>query len=226
MENEEIKDLEQQNNPELNMGAHDPQVDLVRNKNLFYKSLYVAGGFVVILIIICCFQYCGSQSGKKEMSKADYAMLTANDSTTQADAMKMYNEIAENSNSTAAQRAKIYSAGEAYGNGDYEKALNYIKDVNTKSPVVQTLKFTLEGDCYVNLDKTDDAIAAYNKALSEANDNPELAPYVLTKLANAYRFKADYANEAKTLKELMNKFPGYNPAVEAEIARAEAMASK
>lgn len=211
------------NNPETNMGAHDPQVDLVRNKNLFRKSLFVAGGFVLILIIICTLQYCTSQSGKSDMSKADYIMMTATDSLQQAQAVQMYNKIAESSNTTAAQRAKIYSAGEAYSQGDYEKALNYIKDVKTQSPVVQTLKYCLEGDCYMNLDKADDGIKAFKNAVAEANDNPQLAPYALTKLANAYRFKGDYKGQLEALEELQNKYPGYNPQIEAEIARAQAM---
>ena len=227
MEDNNIKNnqtLEEQNNPELNMGAHDPKVDLVRNNNLFKKSLYVAGGFVDILIIICTFQYCGSQSGKADMSKADYALMTATDSIQHAEAVKMYNKIAESSNSTEAQRAKIYSAGEAYQRGDYKAALNYIKDVNAKSPVVQTLKFCLEGDCYVNLDKIDDGISAFKSAVSESNGNPELEPYALSKLATAYRYKKDYKNELGILQELLNKYPRYNPQIESEIARAEALA--
>lgn len=211
-------------NPELNMGAHDPKVDLVRNNNLFKKSLFVAGGFVLILIVICTLQYCSSQSGKADMSKADYAMMTAMDSTQRADAVKMYNKIADNSNSTEAQRAKIFSAGEAYAEGNYEAALNYIKDVNTKSPIVQTLKFCMEGDCYINLDKIDEGIAALKNAVSEADENPELAPYALQKLANAYRYKKDYKNELPILQELMKKYPDYNPQIESEIARAEALA--
>ena len=226
MEDNNLKDIESQNNPEIDLGAHDPKIDLVRNKNLFYKSLWVAGGFVIILIIICCFQYCGSHSSNAEMSKADFAMLTATpgDSAAQAQAMLMYNDIAKNSNATEAQRAKIYSAGEAYTKGRYEEALNYIKDVNTKSPVTQTLKFCLEGDCYVNLDKIDDAIKAFKAAVSEADGNPQLAPFALTKLANAYRFKQDYKEEYNTLVELQESFPDYNPQIEAEIARAEALA--
>lgn len=215
-----------QDNIDVNLGAHDPKIDLVRNKNLFRKSLIVAGGFVLILIIICTLQYCTSNSGKTDMSRADLAMMTAADSTATAQAIAMYNTIANESNNTPAQRAKIYSAGQAYSDGDYEAALGYIKDVKTQSPIVQALKYCLEGDCYVNLDQTDNAIDAFNNAVSEANDNPEIAPYALTKLANAYRFKGDYANEVKVLKELLNKFPGYNPRIKAEIARAEAQAAK
>ena len=216
--------IDPQENPELNMGAHDPQVDLVRNKNLFKKSLFVAGGFVVILIVICTLQYCSTNNSKGDMSQADYAYVTANDSVSAAKAMQMYNEIASSSNATSAQRAKILSAGEAYSKGDYKQALEYIKDVNTKSPVVQSLKYCLEGDCYINLDETDKGIAAFESAVNEANDNPELAPYALTKLANAYRFKGDYNNQLEVLNQILYKFPDYNPQIEAEIARAQSLA--
>ncbi|MCH5219108.1 MAG: tetratricopeptide repeat protein [Muribaculaceae bacterium] len=215
-----------QENIDVNLGAHDPKIDLVRNKNLFRKSLYVAGGFVLILVIICTLQYCTSNSGKTDMSRADLAMMTATDSTATAQAIAMYNTIANESNNTPAQRAKVYSAGQAYSEGNYEEALSYIKDVKTQSPVVQSLKYCLEGDCYVNLDQVDNAIDAFNSAVAEANDNPQLAPYALTKLANAYRYKGDYQNQLKTLKELLYKFPAYNPRIKAEIARAEALAAQ
>lgn len=227
MEDNKINKQDLANDPELNMGAHDPQVDLVRNKNLFRKSLFVAGGFVLILVIICTFNYCSSQRQKSNMSAADYAYVTSgNDSTAVANAMDMYAEIASKSSSTEAQRAKIISASYAYSKGEYEKALDFIKGVNTKSPVVQAAKYCLEGDCYVNLDKVDDGIKAFKSAVAEANDNPQLAPYALTKLANAYRFKGDYAKEAETWKELRLKFPDYNNMVDSDIARAEAMANQ
>lgn len=211
------------NDPELNMGAHEPSVDLARNKNLFYKSLCVAGVFVVIILIICTLNYCSNERAKSKVSEADYAMMTAgNDSTAQANVENLYKEAA-NSNATSAQRAKIFSARYAYDKGNYAEALDYIKAVNTKSPVVQTLKYCMEGDCYINLDKVDDGIDAFKKAVKEADDNPELAPYALNKLANAYRFNKDYKNELEVLRELMKKFPGANPQIESDIARAEAM---
>lgn len=220
---EDNKNLEPNIDPEVNMGAHDPKIDLARNKNLFKKSLYTAGAFVLILVIICTWNFCSSQSYKNKMSQADYAMSTATDSLSQAQANEMYAQLAE-SNSTPAQRAKIISAGNAYTAGDYQKALDFIKDVNTKSPVVMALKYCLEGDCYVNLDKVDDGIKAFRNAVDEADGNPEIAPYALTKLANAYRFKGDYKNELETLREIMKEFPSYNRLIESEIARAEAMA--
>ena len=222
MENKNM--IDPQENPELNMGAHDPKVDLVRNKNLFKKSLFVAGGFVLILIIICTLQFCSTENAKTDMSQADFALVTANDSASIEKAMQMYGQIAETSNATAAQRAKIISAGNAYSKGDYAKALDYIKGVSTQSPSVQALKYCLEGDCYINLDKVDEGIDAFQSALKESNENPELDPYILTKLANAYRYKGDYANQLAVLKQLLNKYPSYNLQIEAEIARAEALA--
>ena len=226
MKSEKETNVDIQNDPELNMGAHDPKVDLVRNNSLFKKSLYVAGAFVVILVVISTFQYCSNSGSKSEMSEADYTMLTATDSVSVAKAMTMYNNIAKESSATPAQRAKIYSAGAAYVEGKYDSALFYIKDVKTQSPIVQTLKLCLEGDCYVNLDKIDEGIDAFEAAVKEANDNPELAPYAMTKLANAYRYAGQYSNEAKVLRALLNEYPGYNQQILAEIARADAMAAQ
>lgn len=220
------KIIETNENPEVNMGAHDPQVDLARNKNLFKKSLYVAGAFVLILIAICTLQYCSSNNAKKEISKADIAYEQAQmtgDSAKMATAINMYKEIAKG-NSDAAQRAKVISAEDEYKKGNYQAALDYMKGMSTKSPIMETMKYCLMGDCYINMDDADSAIASFNTALEEANDNPELTPYILSKLANVYRFKGMYAQELETLKKLYYGYPDYRETIHSDIARAEAQA--
>lgn len=216
----------QQNNTNdelLEMGAHNPQVDLARNKNLYKKSLYFAGAFVVILLIVLTFQYLGHRSAVKEVAKADTALLTAQDSAQVQAAMDLYKKAADGSYAPN-MRAKIVSAEYQYGEGNYEEALKFLEGVKVKSPRVAAGVFLLRGDCYVNLDKLDEGIAQFEDALAEAGNNPELAPYALTKLANVYRVKGDYAKEAEMLQRIMTEYPEYNTNIESDLARAQAAA--
>ena len=232
--NEPIQD------PNLDMGAHDPKVDMARNKNLFKKSLIFAGLFVLVLVVIVALYTCSENRAKQRGTEPDFAytemqakgqaryntttsQYEITDSAAYENVMNMYTELAE---SNAAPRALVMAARYAYDNGDYEKALGFIKDVDTRSSIVQTLKFCLEGDCYVNLDKIEESINAFKEAVEEANDNPELAPYALHKLANVYRFNGNYKEEAETLKEIQNKFPASFPDIDSQIARAERMAAQ
>lgn len=215
--------------PEVGMGAHDPQVVMASNKDLFRKSLFVAAGFVVILVCICTLQYCSTQRQIEKSSKALMAELNAsftNDSIGKRNAMKEHNDIAKNSNAAPAQRSKVLSARDAYDQGKYQEALSYIQEVSSKSPIVQTLKYCMEGDCYINLGKNAEGIAAFKEAVAEAKDNPQLAPYALHKLANVYRMTGDYKAEVEVLSEIQSKFPGFYENIDSELARAQARAGK
>lgn len=210
------------------MAAHEPQVDLARNKNLFKKSLYFAGGFVALLLIMLVWQWFGNSRHNNNVAEADLAYLTATDSTTVAQSFEMYKQVADAAGYKANERAQLMTAAKLYQEGNYEEALEYLDKPGVESPVIATGILCLKGDCYANLDKNDEAVEQYEKALAQADNNAELTPYVLRKLANLYHVKADYTKEAETLKQLQSDFPAYNTNVdiEAEIARAEALAGQ
>ena len=219
---ENNKNITPENDPNLDMGAHDPKVDMARNKNLFNKSLYVAAAFVVILIGICALQSWRNSRGRAEVEKALMSQFNSDptDTLAQQTTQELFNTAASKGNSSA-MYAKIVSAREAYEKGDYEVALKYVKGVKTRSSIIQTLKYCLEGDCYANLDRLNDAAKAFKKAVKEADENPELAPYAMHKLANVYYVQGEHAKEAAVLKEIKQKYPTYYPQIEAEVARAE-----
>lgn len=220
---EDNKNLNPITDPELGMGAHDPKVDMARNKNLFKKSLYFAGGFVVILIAVCVFQLYAHHSTQQEMNQVDYKAVSGNatDSLVRQKVIAGYRKVAEDGSGNAHERALILAAGSYYEQGDYKKALENIEQVRTKSILFQTLKYILEGDCYVNLDKFDDALNAYNEAIEEAKGNTETTPYIMHKIANVYRYQGKFKEEADMLKRLQASYPDFYTNLDAEIARAE-----
>ena len=220
---EDNKNLNLGNDPELDMGAHNPTVDMTRNKNLFKKSLYFAGGFVVILLAVCVFQMCSHRKTLREMQQVDYKAVAsnANDSLIQIAIADGYRKVAEDGSGDAHERALILTAGNYYKAGEYQKALDCIEKVRTKSVLIQTLKYILEGDCYVNLDKMDEAINAYQEAIAEAKGNTETTPYAMHKIANVYRYQGKHKEEAETLTQLREQYPDFYPNLETQIARAQ-----
>lgn len=213
--------LPENNEEQVNLGTLDPKADLIRNKNLFKKSLIFAGSFVVILLAVLAWQYFGNRSAQTKINKADTALLTANDSTQYAQALAAYDKAANDGSYAANMRAKLMAATNKYTEGQYEAAIKVLDGFSSKSTVANVGAYCLRGDCYVNLDKNEKAVSEFETALKEAGNNPELAPYVLNKLANVYHVMGNAAKEKEVLTKLQKDYPAYDPTVEARIARVK-----
>lgn len=206
--------------------AHEPKASLANNKNTFKKAMIFVGAFALVLVIIFVWQWMGNRSQNNAISQADTALINATDSASMAKAYEMYKIVADDAGYKANERAQIITAEKLYQDGKYEEAIEYLDKPGVESPVVATGIYCLKGDCYANLDKYDEAVEQFETALSQADNNPELTPYILNKLAHLYHVKADYAKEIETLKQLQAEYSGYNANVKSEIARAEALAGQ
>ena len=79
--------------------------------------------------------------------------------------------------------------------------------------------YSLKGDCYANLDNLSEALDCYKKAISKANDNPEIVPMLLVKEANIYRAQEDYAKEAECYKTIVDEYPSYSMETRTDIKK-------
>ena len=90
-------------------------------------------------------------------------------------------DIVEQYNGTKASNLAKYYAGISYLNlGRFEDAVTYLKAHNGKGSVTSITKYGALGDAYSELNQYDEAIAAYEKAVS--GDSYFLTPYYLQKL--------------------------------------------
>lgn len=139
-------------------------------------------------------------------------------------------EAAAKSGYDAGDRAKLMAAVYLYKSGDYQKALNYLKEFNTDSKVVEAMAKGLEGDCLVNTDKFQEAITTYQEASKVAKDNQVLLPYFLEKEAVVQDHLKNYAAEADLYTRVINDFPLYAEShyeqLQFYIARANQLAGK
>ncbi|MDD2799715.1 MAG: tetratricopeptide repeat protein [Bacteroidales bacterium] len=84
-----------------------------------------------------------------------------------------------------ANLAKFY-AGICYKNlGNYEKAIDYLKDFSSDDKMLKPAAITAIGDCQVELGKIDEAAESFEKAADVAN-NDLLSPINLKKAGLAY----------------------------------------
>lgn len=159
------------------------------------------------------------KEGKEAIGAAD---IEQNDSTRFA----MYKKIADGPSSTARDRARLMTAVKYYEDGKYQEAINYLDGTSVGSEIIQTGVYSLKGDCYANMDKLDDALACFNKALGEASDNPQLVPFILVKMANIYRAQKNYEKEYEVYSTLRTDYPGFMYDVDKYYERAKAAAGK
>ena len=161
--------------------------------------------FCIVVVVAAFAWFFINQSGNKKAAeppgKAD---IEVNDSI----AMKLYQEAAEAGHKSG-NRAKLEVAIRYYNDGKYEDALKYLNDASVDDEIVAAGAQCLKGDCYVNLDKLDDAVKAYKAAISDADENPDIVPFVLIKLANIYRAQQNYKAEYEAYKTIVDKYPGY-----------------
>ncbi len=197
-------------------GVEEAQDILAKAKSNSKKI--VAVSVVVLVCIIAAFAWffiskSGSAKADEAIAIAD-AAASANDST----ALVLYKDAAQHGYKSG-NRAKLEVAMRLYKDGKYEEALTYLKDASIDDNIVAAGALTLEGDCYVNLKKYDDALGAYGKAVSKADKNPSVVPVILIKEANVYRAQNNYAKEAEALKTIIDDYPQYSSSSQADVRK-------
>ncbi len=190
------------------------------NKKVIIWSLVVAAVCVVAVLVYILVAQAGSRKADELIAKADAAQ---NDSI----ALTLYAQAAD-AGYKSGNRAKAEMGIRLYRDGKYQEALEYLDDCSLDDEIAEAGVETLKGDCYVNLDQLDKAISAYKDAIDDADENPEIVPFVLIKMANIYRSQGNYEAEAKAYKEIIDEYPSYVNSTRIDIRKfyERAVASK
>lgn len=103
---------------------------------------------------------------------------------------------AENFAGTDAGKLSAYNAGLLeFKKGNYQKAYDLLEKFSSKNKILVALKHGAMGDCMVNLNKNDEALSQFEKAISASND--EYTAYYFTKKAGILALSMKKNQEAK-----------------------------
>lgn len=190
------------------------------NKKTIMWCLIIAAVCVVGMLAYILVAQNGSRKADELIAKAD---AEQNDSI----ALNLYAKAAD-AGYKSGNRAKAEMGIRLYNDGKYQEALEYLNDCSLDDEIAEAGVETLKGDCYVNLDQLDKALGAYKSAISEADENPEIVPFVLIKMANIYRAQGNFEAEAKAYKEIIDEYPSYTSSIRIDIRKyyERALASK
>ena len=179
--------------------------DLIQSAKDNKKTIITAAIAVVAVAVIAIVWFLVNQNGAKDADEAiALADIEQNDST----ALALYKDAAKLGHASG-NRAKLNAAIALYNDGKYQEALDYLKDASVNSDIVEAGQYSLMGDCYVNLKQNAEALKAFDKAISAADENPEIVPFILIKEANIYRSQGNFKAEAKAYKEIIDEYPSY-----------------
>ena len=166
------------------------------------------------------------QDAKEAAGKADYAMVQGKND----DALKLYEQVADEFSNKYGDRANLNAAILLYQKGEYDKAIKHLEDFSNTGNLIGPASESLLGDCYVNTKKYDKAIACFDKAISLTDGNEVYAPAFMIKKATVLHAQQKYAEEAAIYQEIKDKYlmfaqqTGFN--VDKYLERANAMAGK
>ncbi len=136
-----------------------------------------------------------------------------------------FTEVYDSYSSTKTGKLAAYYAGISYMKlGKYEEAIDYLKKFNGKDDILAPMALGAIGDCYMELDNMNEAVAYYEKAVAKSK-NEFTGPVFLTKAGMTYEILGDYANALKCYKALKADYPLSNEAFEIgkSISRMEEM---
>lgn len=209
-------------NPQLEqtLGSHESADVLSRIKA--NKKLITGAAVAVVVVIIAAlaWYFINQANSRKADEAAGRADVEQNDSI----ALQLYKEAATYGHASG-NRAKLEVAMRLYEKADYQGALEYLEDASIDDHIVAAGALTLKGDCLVNLEKYDEALGAYDKAISKADKNPAIVPLILIKKANIFHEQKNYTDEAAAYKTILDEYAQYNAGTQFDVRKAYSRAN-
>lgn len=199
---------------------------IANNKKIIY---WVLGGIVVIAGFILSYFFIYRNPHLKGAAEAyNQVEITAvgNDSIAAAE----YKKVAEKYPHTPSGHLAALEAAETfYDQGKYKEALDCLDKAGVDEPILKANAIILKGDCYVNLEKYDDAIEAFKEAVNKGNKNEQIVPRALLKCALVYDHQKKYNKALECYETIKDEYPTFqlgNTTIEAYIAREKARLGK
>ena len=222
---------------------HDPLDDVVVDVEEVYtkteefvennkKSLTIIVGAIVVLVgLYLAYSnfYQGPRETEAKSSMFAAEQFFAKDSFNLAingDGANYYGflDIIENYSGTKAANLANYYVGVSYLRlGDYEQAIEYLKQFDGDDIIVSTMAIGLIGDAYSELGDDEQALEYYEKA-GKHNANKFTSPYFLMKAGAAAERLGDYQKAFDSYSKIQKEYPESTEAREIEkyIERAKA----
>lgn len=202
----------------------------------YQKQLLI--GIGVVVVIVCAFLAYNhfivtpkTQEAQVAMFKGEEYFRSAITGMPGQDSLALYgdqngyvgfeNIISEYGSTKPGKLAKYY-AGICHANmGNYDKALEYLKDYSGSDKILSQLVNGSIGDCLDNLGRPEEAVSYYIKA-AKGVDNAAQSPVLYKKAGLIYRQLGQYDKVIEMFTIIKNNYMNSPTAMEADKYIAEA----
>jgi len=188
------------------------------NKNLFFT---LVGLLLVAVVSILGYRYYVSQQDNKaqnemfqavyyfEADSLDLALNGDGNNLGFLDIIDLYGRT------KAANLAEFYAGTSFLKKGNYNQAIQYLKDFSSDDLLLQARAYSLIGDAYMQLGNFDEAVNYYKKA-ADYNPNKYFTPQYLMKAALAYEKLNNYKSAKEMYDRIIKDFATSNEYQEAK----------
>jgi tetratricopeptide (TPR) repeat protein len=236
----DIKNKAKAQQEQANELLENPEViadRLGRGEAFLKQNSRIVGGIIIAIILVIAgilfFQINRENQNKRaqeEMFQAVY--YWEQDETDLAlngdgDNVGLLYIVDEYSGTAAANLAHFYIGSIYLSEGQFQNAIDHLRNFSSDDFFVQSRAYALIGDAYLELDNTSEAIKFYRRA-ADHNENKFFTPRYLYKLAIAYEEAGDTARAIETYATIENQyFESYEfTAARKHKARLEGLASR
>lgn len=226
-----MSDIKDTLDEELGGGISKAEQFYEKNK----RAVQIVAGVVVLAVVGFVYMNYSKAAKEKEANaqlfKLEYYFqndsfnLVLNGNPSDPTAMNAIDFVDEYGGTPAGQKAALMAGRSYMAKGDFQTAIDYLKQFKLDDVLVRPQALGLIGDCYVELGEMENAEGYYKDAVS-FSDNPLTAPRYLKKLGLVQENLEKYEAAAKTYSRIKKDFKDSEQArdVEKYIARANAKA--
>ena len=196
-------------------------IQLVYEKN---KKLinYIGAGLAIVVAAFCFFKLYYLPEQEKEAANEIFwaqdlfavdsfnlalkggIMVMAPDGQKQ---MKGFEQVADEYGMTKTGNLANYYAGICYlRTGKFEQAIEFLKKYDGKDDIVSSIAVGAVGDCYMELNKQDEALKYYLKA-TDKSLNSFTTPFYLKKAGFVYELKSNYREALAAYERIQKEYP-------------------
>lgn len=173
------------------------------------KVVWYLVALIVVIGLVLGYYYGihkrGIEKASEMIGKADIELAQGNDSI----ALAQYLAVADEYGNSIANRANLNAAILLYKEGKYEDALKSLNEYDANEELVGAAAASLKGDCLVNLKKYDEAVSAFDKAISISGNNALYTPVFMMKKATVFNEQKKYADAAKIYQSIKDNYAKY-----------------
>jgi len=191
------------------------------NKKLKITTMVVGGLIVITLGYFAYMQFMWNPANEKSKEKGWAGLNYASVDSTEMAIDELLPVVKNYDGKVGGEVSQFVLARQYMNNGEFQKAIDELKDVSVEDTYVAAMSVGLQADCYSEMEKYEEAAKLYLKA-ADVNENEMTSP--------SYIFKAglcaEEVNDFKTATDCYQRIAddysafGSQKAIDKYIARA------